>query len=193
MLISRSGFPSGTQSANIEEVVLGYRVHSTNISTLKLTRQMQAVLVARAESVSRRRNGASPAARSLEQLQQALGVAQKDIDRETFQAALTWSELLAEAGLNGESEVLLQEAATSAAKVSRERRSNRAPRLYESARSPFVAHGDPFHRRSQRGWLPARRRSSWIVATSGSHASRINARSPPPRRWWSRRAKARRA
>ena len=74
---------------------------------------MQAVMVARSESAWRRETGCeSRSGLTLVELQHALELSQERIDRQSFEAALAWSELLAEAELSDASESMLEEAAT---------------------------------------------------------------------------------
>lgn len=98
--------------ANLDTVVVCYRVHARNISGAKLKRQTQAVIVARAAARTRRTTGVSPSADSLEELQRILGVSQTHVDEQAFNAALAWGALLAETGLTEECDEVLGMAAT---------------------------------------------------------------------------------
>ncbi len=100
------------QVANLAEAVVRYRVHNDNVSVSRLRGQTQALLVARAASRARRdgRRLSFESGATLDELQSELGVPGTMIDEQSFEAALTWSELVGQAGLASTSDALLEQA-----------------------------------------------------------------------------------
>ena len=165
--------------ANIAQPVLRYRVHGENVSVSRLRRQMQAVLVARAASRRRREGwgGELIQTSTLEALQHELALTDTLIDEQSFEAALTWSELLSEAGLDRTSASVLEEAATLAEGLSDPEERRARVEIVRTRHEGIVAARD---RLSQAG-LPSERPSATVDDETGAALIQQGRRARRPR------------
>jgi glycosyltransferase involved in cell wall biosynthesis len=86
-----------TRLANLDELVLRYRVHSSQVSIENMRQQSLCVLVARAAAVSRRRGDGDPLAKAKEitpELARAIGIKADEVELGLLDAYRYWTELL---------------------------------------------------------------------------------------------------